>query len=407
MRRTLPLVAIIMAACIPANCVVAQCTPTGNGSPITGPDYDFIRADSSFSNIDPNAVCQGTQMWSGCASTPGTPQLTYPTCTPVTNAPLKSYTVYYQSGYDPNNSQACGETSGNTITVYEKALVTVNGSLLDKQCSDFGWQNILAHEIGHTLGLADIPGNCNTGDIMSQLNADWGLSNMVSVDDCQVAETQSPSIDKDYPVDYSCSQPCYGNCYGGSCPAVNEGSPIVINLAAGEPSLSGSSEGVEFDLYNNGGKVYTAWTARDSQTGFLSLDLNGNGVVDNAGELFGNHTVMIDVGLFAANGYEALAQYDRPEHGGNGDGRIDASDAVFSRLSIWLDRNHNGTTDPGELLTMAESGVVSISLPYHLVEKKDRFGNLFRYQGSATLSTPGGVRSAPTYDVLFAKESLP
>jgi len=43
MRRTLPLVAIIMAACIPANCVVAQCTPTGNGSPITGPDYDFIR----------------------------------------------------------------------------------------------------------------------------------------------------------------------------------------------------------------------------------------------------------------------------------------------------------------------------------------------------------------------------
>ena len=116
-------------------------------------------------------------------------------------------------------------------------------------------RQLAAHETGHTLGLADIPGSCNTGDIMSQLNASWGLSNMVSWDDCQVADTQSPSMDKDYPVDYSCEQPCYGYCYGGSCPAVNDGSPIVINLAAGEPSLNGPLEAVGFDLYDTSAKT--------------------------------------------------------------------------------------------------------------------------------------------------------
>jgi hypothetical protein len=325
----------------------------------------------------------------------------------VTGASYKAYTVSYQNGYDPNNSQACGETSGTSITLYEKALVTINGSLIEKQCSDFGWQNIIAHEIGHTLGLADIPGNCNSGDIMSQLNAGWGLSNMVTAEDCNVADTQAPSMDKDYPVDYTCDQPCYGDCYGGSCPAVNLGSPIVMNVAGGDPALGSPAAPVAFDLMNNGKKVYTAWTQSDSSTGFLCLDLNGNGAIDNAGELFGNHTVMIGVGLFAANGYEALAQYDRPEYGGNGDGRIDASDAVFSRLSIWFDRNHNGETESGELIPLRDAGVVSIDLLYRLDEKKDRYGNELRYRGRATIAATDGQRELTIYDVLLAQAALP
>lgn len=62
------------------------------------------------------------------------------------------------------------------------------------------------------------------------------------------------------------------------------------------------------------------WTKKD---GFLCLDLNGNGTIDNGGELFGDKTLLAD-GTTAKNGFEALAQYD-----GNGDGIIDENEIIL------------------------------------------------------------------------------
>src|SRR6185503_18310382 len=104
------------------------------------------------------------------------------------------------------------------------------------------------------------------------------------------------------------------------------------------------------------------------------------GDIDNAGELFGNHTRLKN-GEFAPNGYVALAEYDLPAQGGNGDGKIDTSDAVFSELRLWVDVNHNGAVDPGELLTMSEAGVVTVDLKYKFTRKVDSFGNELRYRG--------------------------
>ncbi len=78
----------------------------------------------------------------------------------------------------------------------------------------------------------------------------------------------------------------------------------------------------------------------------------------------------------------ALAVYDQPETGGNGDGVIDERDAVYSLLRIWIDENHDGICQPNELHPLPELGVYSISLNYRFSRRTDEFGNVFRYRST-------------------------
>jgi hypothetical protein len=135
---------------------------------------------------------------------------------------------------------------------------------------------------------------------------------------------------------------------------------------------------VSFDLNSDGLKEQVSWTAATSSVAFLVLDRNYNGVIDNGRELFGNYT--LQSGVTDRNGFAALAMYDNASFGGNGDGVITKDDAVYSRLQLWLDVNHNGISEPSELHSLAEYSIESLPLKYQDSRRVDEFGNLFRYR---------------------------
>ena len=155
--------------------------------------------------------------------------------------------------------------------------------------------------------------------------------------------------------------------------------PIIIDTGASGLRLTSSVLGVDFQFSPTGHKIRVAWTETGTDgDAFLVLDRNNNGLIDNGAELFGNLTPQPTSD--DPNGFLALAVFDKRENGGNGDGLIDDKDAVFTKLRLWVDANHDGISQPDELHTLPELGVLSLSLSYRESSREDRFGNMFRYR---------------------------
>ena len=93
--------------------------------------------------------------------------------------------------------------------------------------------------------------------------------------------------------------------------------PLVINFAGTAAQLTDTK--FAFDLDSNGKAEQVSFVG--SGSGFLALDKNGNGAIDNGSELFGTQS---------GNGFADLAAYDS-----DGNQWIDENDAVYSKLRIW------------------------------------------------------------------------
>lgn len=93
--------------------------------------------------------------------------------------------------------------------------------------------------------------------------------------------------------------------------------PLVINFNGSAAQLTDTK--FDFDIDGNGEMDSISFVGAGS--GFLALDKDDNGAIDNGLELFGTQS---------GNGFADLAAYD-----GDGNNWIDENDAVYSKLLVW------------------------------------------------------------------------
>ena len=303
-------------------------------------------------------------------------------------------------------------------TVVSSATITLDSSGLCTDPTNAAYQNyyqrLLLHELGHLFGLADYdqgaPCNFFPGTTVMARTCgadDQGGGIPTSKTTCDSSEVYSIYLGTSDPTCSSggggcgsgCTDPCTGACLN-SCaedPSDCGGSPIVIDVLDRGFHLTSVANGVRFRTLQGGPLYHMSWTDAPFGNGWLALDRNGNGTIDDFGELFGNLTAQPP--SRQPNGFLALAVFDEPANGGNGDGFIDASDAVYSHLRVWVDANHNGFSEATELHTLQELGIFRLALKYHETPFVDQYGNSFRFLGS--LWDEGGKEKEACYDVFL------
>jgi len=159
--------------------------------------------------------------------------------------------------------------------------------------------------------------------------------------------------------------------------ARKQASPLTINIdGTGIETLS-VKDGVYFDHLGNGFRIKTGWVAPNS--GLLVRGVNENSRIISGRNLFGDNTLLKN-GRLAANGFEALKDLDD-----NRDRTFDAKDAAWHELHLWFDLNSNGKIEPGELVPLSETGIVSIDLNYYNSNYVDANGNSFKQISTATM----------------------
>lgn len=121
--------------------------------------------------------------------------------------------------------------------------------------------------------------------------------------------------------------------------------PLVVNFGGSAAQLASlNGQRFKFDLDGDGKMENLPLFA--SGSGYLALDLNGNGKIDSGRELFGPDT---------GNGFGELARLDE-----DGNGWIDENDTAFDRLQVWTPAAEGG----GELKSLAALDIGAIGLAH-------------------------------------------
>ena len=166
--------------------------------------------------------------------------------------------------------------------------------------------------------------------------------------------------------------------------------PLILDLDGDGVETLSVSQGVLFDIDADGVLEHTGWVNPDD--GLLAIDINGDGVINDASELLGEHSINSD-GNTARDGFDALDDYDL-----NLDGVINADDEIYTSLLIWQDSNSDGVSQAHELYSLLDLGVESLSLESVIISE-DNQGNTAGLRSSWT-DTSGNINIVD--DVWFA-----
>ncbi len=140
--------------------------------------------------------------------------------------------------------------------------------------------------------------------------------------------------------------------------------PLVVDFQGG--TIRFGDTVIPFDLEGDGILESLPFVSQGS--GFLALDKNEDGRINDGRELFGPTT---------GDGFSELALHDN-----DGNGWIDEADAVFRRLRLWV------KTQTGEdvLLKLSDVGIAAISLsrvtaPFHFKDENGELQGAMRQAG--------------------------
>ncbi len=148
-------------------------------------------------------------------------------------------------------------------------------------------------------------------------------------------------------------------------------SPIAIDLNGDGIQTLNIDKGVKFDLLNTGNAINVGWIS--SADALLAVDNNGNGTIDNRAELFGGGV---------GEGFAKLASFDS-----NRDGFVTANDANFGQLKVWQDKNSDAVTNPNELFSLSDVGIVSLKVAHTSTFTLDAQANVLGESSSVTTNT--------------------
>ena len=160
-------------------------------------------------------------------------------------------------------------------------------------------------------------------------------------------------------------------------------SPLVLDLDGDGIETTPIGLQSHFDFAGDGFREMTSWIGSDD--GFLAIDRNSNGRIDDASELFGsNPTDFIELRR-GSGGMASLSLLDS-----NHDGAINSADAQFADLLIWRDLDGDGYSDDGELAGLGNQGITEIDLDY-LNVAKESLGDGFVTERSTFTRSDGSI----------------